>query len=86
MKYDIDKLKNNGVFCILPWMSAYVNTDSTVWSCCVNKAMTDGDVRDKLKEENTNWVDDKSIISNDLENIINDNHFKQLRLDMLQSS
>ena len=83
MKYDIDKLKNNGVFCILPWMSAYVNTDSTVWSCCVNKAMTDGDVRNKLKEENSDWVADKSIISNDLENIINDNHFKQLRLDML---
>jgi len=76
MKYDIDKLKNNGVFCILPWMSAYVNTDSTVWSCCINKAMTDDDIRDKL-------VDDKSIISNDLKNIINDNHFKQLRLDML---
>jgi organic radical activating enzyme len=83
MKYDIDKLKNNGVFCILPWMSAYVNTDSTVWSCCVNKAMTDGDVRAKMKEENSDWVADKSIISNDLENIINDNHFKQLRLDML---
>ena len=27
-------------FCILPWMHMYVNTDSSVWSCCVNKTMT----------------------------------------------
>ena len=38
-KPDKDKLYNNGVFCILPWMSAYVNTDSTTWSCCINKEM-----------------------------------------------
>ena len=37
-----DKLYNDGVFCILPWMSAYINTDSTTWSCCVNKEMQDG--------------------------------------------
>ena len=79
-KPDKDKLYNNGVFCILPWMSAYINTDSTTWSCCVNKAMTD---HSYLKTLPPTWKNDISIMDNSVEDLMNNDYFKQLRLDML---
>ena len=79
-KPDKDKLYNDGVFCILPWMSAYINTDSTTWSCCVNKAMTD---HSYLKTLPPTWKNDISIMDNSVEALMNNNYFKQLRLDML---
>ena len=79
-KPDKDKLYNDGVFCILPWMSAYINTDSTTWSCCVNKAMTD---HSYLKTLPSTWKNDISIMDNSVEDLMNNNYFKQLRLDML---
>jgi len=70
---DKEKLLNNKTFCILPWMSAYVNTDSTVWSCCVNKTMTQGD----------HGVEETDIMNQPIQDIINSDYFKKLRLDML---
>ena len=81
-KPDKDKLYNNGVFCILPWMHAYVNTDSTVWSCCVNKEMqNEGEV--KFHTLPTDWKKNVSIMENNMEDLINNDYFKKLRLDML---
>ena len=81
-KPDKDKLYNNGVFCILPWMSAYVNTDSTTWSCCINKEMqNEGEV--KFHTLPADWKNDISIMENSVEELMNNNYFKQLRLDML---
>jgi len=79
-KPDKDKLYNDGVFCILPWMSAYINTDSTTWSCCVNKAMTD---HSYLKTLPPTWKNDISIMENSVEDLMNNDYFKKLRLDML---
>jgi organic radical activating enzyme len=79
-KPDKDKLHNDGVFCILPWMSAYINTDSTTWSCCVNKAMTD---HSYLKTLPPTWKNDISIMENSVEDLMNNDYFKKLRLDML---
>jgi organic radical activating enzyme len=79
-KPDKDKLHNDGVFCILPWMSAYINTDSTTWSCCVNKAMTD---HSYLKTLPPTWKKDISIMENSVEDLMNNDYFKKLRLDML---
>ena len=74
-KPDKDKLYNNGVFCILPWMHAYVNTDSTVWSCCVNKEMqNEGEV--KFHTLPADWKNDISIMENSVEELMNNNYFK----------
>ena len=65
-------LNKSKTFCILPWMHMYVNTDSSVWSCCVNKTMT--------KETHGFKT---NIMTQPIEEIINNDYFKQLRLDML---
>ena len=65
-------LNKSKTFCILPWMHMYVNTDSSVWSCCVNKTMT----------KETHGFE-TNIMTQPIEDIINNDYFKQLRLDML---
>ena len=62
-------LNKSKTFCILPWMHMYVNTDSSVWSCCVNKTMT--------KETHGFKT---NIMTQPIEEIINNDYFKQLRL------
>ena len=73
-KPDKDKLYEDGVFCILPWISAYINTDSTTWSCCVNKAMTD---HSYLKTLPPTWKNDISIMENSVEDLMNNDYFKK---------
>ncbi|SVB02493.1 uncharacterized protein METZ01_LOCUS155347, partial [marine metagenome] len=70
-------LKESKAFCMLPWMHLFVNTDSSVWSCCVNKAMTNESLH--LHESHT----ETNIMTQSIQQVINTDYFKQLRLDML---
>ena len=70
-------LKESKAFCMLPWMHLFVNTDSSVWSCCVNKAMTNASLH--LHESHT----ETNIMTQSIQQVINTDYFKQLRLDML---
>ena len=51
----------------------YVHTDSSVWSCCVNKTMTKG----------SHGYERTNVMTQPIQDIINNDYFKQLRLDML---
>ena len=66
-------LNKSKTFCILPWMHMYVHTDSSVWSCCVNKTMTKG----------SHGYERTNVMTQPIQDIINNDYFKQLRLDML---
>ena len=73
-KPDKEKLlKESKAFCMLPWMHLYVNTDFSVLSCCVNETQR------KAKEVRT----DTNVMTQPINEIINNDYFKQLRLDML---
>lgn len=66
-------LEESKTFCILPWMHMYVNTDSSVWSCCVNKTMTTAN----------HGYEETNIMTQPIPEIINNDYFKELRLDMI---
>ena len=63
-------------------MSAYINTDSTTWSCCVNKEMQDGG-EVKFNTLPKDWKSNVSIMENSVEDLMNNDYFNKLRLDML---
>ena len=70
-------LKESKSFCMLPWMHLFVNTDLSVWSCCVNEKMNDA-----LRHLDKSHID-TNVMTQPIQEIINTDYFKQLRLDML---
>ncbi len=70
-------LKESKSFCMLPWMHLFVNTDLSVWSCCVNDKMNDA-----LRHLDESHID-TNVMTQPIQEIINTDYFKQLRLDML---
>jgi len=67
------KLKKSKTFCMAPWVHLYVHTDNTVWSCCVSKQLTQHNIDYKKTD----------ILKYSESDIINNEYFKKLRLDML---
>ena len=61
-------MKNNGVFCILPFVHLHINTEGGVKPCCISPTIS----------ENVGKVSDSTI-----EEIFNSDKMKQLRLDMI---
>jgi len=70
-------LKESKSFCMLPWMHLFVNTDLSVWSCCVNEKMNDA-----LRHLDESHIE-TNVMTQPIQEIINTDYFKQLRLDML---
>jgi MoaA/NifB/PqqE/SkfB family radical SAM enzyme len=61
-------MKDNGVFCILPFVHLHINTQGNVKPCCIAPTIS----------ENVGKVSDSTI-----EEIFNSDKMKQLRLDMI---
>ena len=61
-------MKDNGVFCILPFVHLHINTHGNVKPCCLSPTIS----------ENVGKVSDSTI-----EEIFNSDKMKQLRLDMI---
>lgn len=63
-------MKDNKVFCILPWVHTHVNTEGDVFPCCISWSPS--------RKARIGWLKDSS-----LEELFNNDFMKQLRLDML---
>lgn len=63
-------MKDNKVFCILPWIHTHLNTEGDVFPCCVSWSPE--------RKSRVGWLKDSS-----LEELFNNDFMKQLRLDML---